>query len=88
MGEMDKEFETAGIGWLRCLGSWLVGGRLVGDHFPSSVHLSSAAEPGRIYFDQRPSECFDVQVAIKTSLDIFYFHVQFDLSATFSVEHL
>ncbi|CAE7216563.1 BETAC-AD [Symbiodinium natans] len=47
----------------------------------SSAEVSVAMAPGQLNSNTPPSHPLLLQVAIKTSLDIFYFHVQFDLSA-------
>ncbi|CAL1152498.1 unnamed protein product [Cladocopium goreaui] len=46
----------------------------------SSSEVSVAMAPQQLLSNTAPSSPLLLQVAIKTSLDIFYFHVQFDLS--------
>lgn len=46
----------------------------------SSSEVSVTMAPGQLLSNTPPSSPLLLQVAIKTSLDIFYFHVQFDLS--------
>ncbi|CAE7227427.1 AP1B1 [Symbiodinium sp. CCMP2592] len=47
----------------------------------SSAEVSVAMAPGQLPSNTPPTQPLLLQVAIKTSLDIFYFHLQFDLSA-------
>ncbi|CAE7343540.1 BETAC-AD [Symbiodinium pilosum] len=47
----------------------------------SSAEVSVAMAPGQLPSNTPPTNPLLLQVAIKTSLDIFYFHVQFDLAA-------
>mmetsp|Transcript_14468 Transcript_14468/g.27129 ORF Transcript_14468/g.27129 Transcript_14468/m.27129 type:complete len:628 (-) Transcript_14468:64-1947(-) len=46
----------------------------------ASAEVSVAMAPGQLPSNTPPTNPLLLQVAIKTSLDIFYFHVQFDLS--------
>ncbi|CAJ1378128.1 unnamed protein product [Effrenium voratum] len=47
----------------------------------SSAEVAVVMTPGQLMSNTPPTNPLLLQVAIKTSLDIFYFHVQFDLSA-------